>query len=120
VRGVGGVVLHPDLAQPEPVGQAVGTDERGDPRRERRARLLLEREKVRVAPDRLRARLDPSLGLGGVEPREVVTHLKRPEALLAHVASLERVARPTFLALKRLYCCHCRPFKSKNLRRLLR
>ena len=37
-----------------------------------------------------------------IESAQVVADLERPEAVLAHVAGLERVALMTFLALERL------------------
>jgi len=33
------------------------------------------------------------------------------------VTRLESVRRAAFLALESFCCCHCHPFKSKNLRR---
>ena len=102
MRRVGRVVLDPDLAQPEPLGQPIGADQRRDPGGERRARRLLERQEVDVAPDVLWAGLDATPRPGGIEPGEVVGDLERPEAGVADVAGLERVLGMTFLALERL------------------
>src|SRR5205823_4405630 len=57
------------------------------------------------APDVHRAGLEPAARLLGIEAREVVGHLERPEAHVADVAGFERVLGMTFLALKRL-CRH--------------
>ncbi|OLL73183.1 ComEC/Rec2-related protein [Pseudonocardia sp. Ae168_Ps1] len=79
VRGVPGVVLHPELAHPERPGQVVGLDELRQPGLG--VAVLLDgrrdREEVLVAPDRLRAGLDRRAGHRG----EVVGHLEGPETL---------------------------------------
>jgi hypothetical protein len=102
VRRVGRVVLDPHLADAEALGEPVGADQRSHPRRERGLRLALERQEVRVAPDRLGTGLDLAARLGGVQAREVVDHLERPKAVLADEPRLKRVARIALLALERL------------------
>ena len=116
VRRVGGVVLHEHLPHAERLGEPRRALERGQPDRKAGLRRSRERQEVGVAPERLRARLDLPLGLRGVEPAVVVRDLERPEALLAHVASVERIGGFTFLALKRLNW-HESPFYVENLRR---
>src|SRR5579875_786455 len=62
---------------------------------------VLDGQEVRVAPDRVWARLDPAFELGGVEPlTRGVAHLERTEALLADVTCLERIFGLTFFASK--------------------
>ena len=62
VGRVGGVVLDPELGlDPEPLGQAVGAQQRRQARLQRVAGAPLEGEEVGVAPDPLRAGLDPPL-----------------------------------------------------------
>ena len=102
VRGVGGVVLHVQLADPEPLGQPVGLDQRRGARGERAGRLARVGQEVLVAPDRARTGLDLPPGGLDVELAVVVRDLQRAEAALADVASLQRVLLVTFLALKRL------------------
>ena len=93
VRRVGGVVLHPHLAEAEALGQPIGADQRRQAGRQRRLRRGLERQEVGVAPDGLRAGLDPTAQPVDVDLIGVarVGDLERPEAALAHVAGLERV-----------------------------
>ena len=85
VRGIGGIVLDPYFIQAKLIGQAVGAQQRREPRRERPG-LLSDREEVGVAPQRLRPGLDPATELRRirVRPRRV-SDLERPEALLADV-----------------------------------
>src|SRR5829696_305930 len=107
LEGVGrvcGVVLDPELAQSEPLRQPVGADQRRQPRLERIPGAPLEGQEIGVAPDSSRTRLDLPAGLLSVEVREVVGDLERTEALLAHVASVERVLGPAFLALEGFDC----------------
>jgi hypothetical protein len=61
VGRVGGVVLDPDLAQTERLGQTRSADERRAAGRQRVLRRALEREEVGVAPQVLRPRLDAPL-----------------------------------------------------------
>ena len=58
VRRVRGLVLDLQLTDPEPLGEAVGLDQRRPARRQRRARGARQRQEVGVAPDRVRAGLD--------------------------------------------------------------
>ncbi len=67
VGRVGGVVLDPQLAQAEALGEAIGTHQRRQPGLQRIARALGQREEVGVAPDARRARLDLALRLGRIE-----------------------------------------------------
>ena len=97
---VGGVVLDPELAEAEALGQAVGADQRRQPRLERIARALRERQEVGIAPDPGGPGLDLPLELGGVGAAEVVGDLQRAEARLADVAGVERVLGPALLALR--------------------
>jgi hypothetical protein len=114
VCGVGGVVLDPELADPETLGEAVGADQRGQSGLERVAGLRVEGKEVRVAPDAPRPRRDLPARLGGIERGEVITGLKRPEALLTDEARLERIGRAAFLATERF---ESQPFLfQKNLR----
>ena len=113
VGRVGGVVLDVELADPERLGEPRRALERRQADRKAGRRRTLERQEVRVAPDRLRAGLDAPLDRGGVEAAQVVRDLERAEAALAHVASVERVGLMTFLALERLNG-HCCPFPVKK------
>ena len=116
VRRVGGVVLHEHLPHAERLGEPRRPLERRQTDGQAGLRRSRERQEIGVAPDRLRARLDLPLYRRGVEAAVVVGHLERPEALLAHVASVERIGGVTFLALKRLNW-HESPFYVENLRR---
>jgi hypothetical protein len=49
--GVGGVVLDPELAEAESLGQPVGTQQRREPGPQRVPRPLGERQEVGIAPD---------------------------------------------------------------------
>src|SRR5215204_2350184 len=109
MRRVGGVVLDPDLAQPEALGQPVGLHQRRDAGRESGLRPLLEGQEVRVAPDVLRAALDAALDLRGVEAGEVVGHLERAETYVADVASRQLVTLAAFLALESFQRAHVAP-----------
>ena len=103
VGRVGGVVLDPELGvEPEPLGEPVGAQQRRQARLERVAGAPVEGQEVGVAPDPLRAGLDPPLRLGRVERRVVVGDLQRAEAVLADVAGVELVGRPALLALQAL------------------
>src|SRR5205085_10826052 len=104
VRGVRRVVLDPHLPQAEPLGEPVGAQQRRETGLEPAARDLLQRQEVRVAPDRVRAGLDPParsrrVPLGAARR---VGDLERAEAALADVAGAEWVLGPTFLARERL------------------
>ena len=92
MRGIGGVVLDPHLAQAEALGEPVGARERREAGRQRAARRAAQGKEVGVAPDRVRARLDAP-----AQPVDVhvlltrVGDLEGPEAALADVAGVERV-----------------------------
>ena len=98
VGRVRGVVLYPELAEAEALGQAVGAHQRRQPRLERVARAAGERQEVGVAPDPGRAGLDLPLDLGGIGAGGLVRDLERAEAGLADVARVERVVGLAFLA----------------------
>ena len=99
VGRVGGVVLDPELGvEPEALGEPVGAQQRRQPGLERIARAAGEGQEVGVAPDPLRARLDPPLRLGRVQRRVVVGHLEGAEAVVAEVVRAELEARPALLA----------------------
>jgi len=102
VRGVCGVVLDPDLAEAEPLGQPVGLDQRRHAGLERVARALAlgERQEVRIAPDPARSRLDLALQLHGVEAGVVISDLERPEAALAEEGGAELIGRSALLAVQ--------------------
>ena len=104
VGRVRGVVLDPDLAEPEPLGEPVGAQQRRQSGPQRVLRALRERQEVRVAPDVRRTRLDLALRLVGVEARVVVRDLERAEAALADVVRLERVRVAALLAAQRRGC----------------
>jgi hypothetical protein len=112
VCGVGGVVLDPELAQAEALGQAVGPDQGRQPRLERVARPAVEGEEVGLPPDSPRARLDLPARLLGIQVRQVIGDLQRPEALLADVSGIERVGLPALLASQR-FNCHLAPLRKK-------
>jgi hypothetical protein len=67
MRRVGGVVLDPELADAELLGQLVGADQRGPAGAERRVRML-DGQEIGVAPDRVRTGLDATLDLVDVLP----------------------------------------------------
>ena len=101
-----GVVLDPHLPQAEALGEAVGADQRraagGQPGARLRLRAL-ERQEVVVAPDVLRAALDPPPDRADVGDRLVlVLDLQRTEAPRAHVACLQWVLRRALSALELL------------------
>jgi hypothetical protein len=98
VGRVGGVVLDPQLPEPEALGEPVGPDQGRQPRLEWITGTLGEGEEVGVAPDASRARLDLAAGLAWIEIGEVVRDLQRTEAALADKSSLQRVARFALLA----------------------
>jgi hypothetical protein len=98
VGRVGGVVLDPQLPEPEAFGEPVRTHQGRQPRLERIAGALGEGEEVRVAPDASRAGLDLAAGLAWIEVGEVVRDLERTESALADKPSLQRVARFALLA----------------------
>src|SRR4051794_35703561 len=82
VGGVGGVVLDPQLTEPEALGEAVGAHQGRQPRLEWIAGALGEGQEVRIAPDPTRAGLDLAAGLAGVEIGKVVGDFERAEAVL--------------------------------------
>src|SRR3954470_7816882 len=96
MRGIGGVVLDPDVVQSERRRETVGTNQGRQPGLERVARTLLERQEVRVAPDSARAGLDLAPRLGRVEIAEVIGDVERRESPLPHVPRVERVRRLEF------------------------
>src|SRR3954447_16345991 len=104
MRGIGGVVLDPDVVQPERRRETVGTNQGRQPGLERIARTLLERQEVRGAPDAARAGLDLAPRLGRVEIAEVIGDVERAEAPLAHVPRVERVSRLAFPTDQSLWC----------------
>jgi hypothetical protein len=97
---VGGVVLDPELAEPEALSQPVGAHQRRQPGLERIAWALCERQEVRVAPDPCRARLNLAAQLVCVGAFRIVGHLERTKARVAHVARVERVLGGALLALQ--------------------
>jgi hypothetical protein len=99
---VGGVVLDPQLPQTEALGELVGADERCQPRLERIAGTLRERQEIRIAPDAWRAGLDLAASFAGLQAGEIVGGLERPKAVLAHIPSLQGIARSALLARQRL------------------
>src|SRR5262249_41644108 len=104
VRGVGGVVLDPDLPQSQPLREPVGPDQRGQPALARVARARLEGQEVGIAPDPPGSGLDLPSRLLRIHAGEVVRDLERAEALLTDEASVERIALPALLAFQRLDC----------------
>ncbi len=114
VRGVRRVVLDPDLAEAEALGETVGADERraagGQTRARRqagrRAGRRRQRQEVRVAPDVLRPGLDaPAQTVDVDDLRALVGDLQRPEAALADVLRLELVLGVALTTSQRP-CCH--------------
>jgi hypothetical protein len=100
VRRVGGVVLDPQLAQPEPLGEPVGAQQRRPAGRQvRAARRRLDGQEVAVAPQRMRPGLDATTQLLGVDAgRGRLRHLERAEAALADVPRVQRIRRLAFFA----------------------
>ncbi len=87
-RRVGGVVLDPELAQPELGGQAIGPDQRREAGTQVHRRGVVDREQVPVAPDGAGTRLDALPADGRRDPLVVVGDLQRPEAVVADVQRL--------------------------------
>ena len=85
---VGGVVLDPELAQPELGRQAVGPHQRGEAGAEIHRRGVVDREQVPVAPDGAGTGLDALPAHRGGDPLVVVGDLERPEAVVADVQRL--------------------------------
>jgi len=116
VRRVGGVILDPHLAQTEPLGQAIGADERGPACRQAGPRCELvggpgrpagERQEVGVAPHVATPGLNAAAqrrDIAGVR-RRAVADLERAETAVTDIESDERILAPTLLALQ-LLCRH--------------
>ena len=85
------VVLDVELANAEPRGEAVRSDERREAGVEAGSRLTGDRQQLAIAPEVPRPTADQlprdERGDGGV----VVRHLQRSEALAAHPEGLGRV-----------------------------
>ena len=105
VRRVRGLVLDPQLADPEALSEPLGLHERRPARGQRRARRAFQREELGVAPERVRPGLDPALERRRVLVRRRVGHLQRAEAAFADEARLERIGGLALLALQGI-CRH--------------
>src|SRR5262249_36268123 len=96
-------------------GEAVGLHQRGPAGGKRRLRVA-DGQEVRVAPQRVRARLDPPAQLIGRALRRRVRDLERAEAALADEPRLERVGGGALLALQGI-CRHLVLFLRPVVRR---
>src|SRR5262249_36048198 len=105
VRGVGGLVLDVELVEPEPLREAIGLDQRRPAGGRRGGGRAGERQEVRVAPHRVRPRLDLALERRRVTRGQRVADLERAEAAFADEARLERVGGLALLALQGI-CRH--------------
>src|SRR5947209_6659923 len=101
---VGGLVLDPQLPEPEPLRQAVDAQERRETRGQDASPRRLHGQKVAVAPQRLRSCLNPAPQLGWIRAGTAgVPHFERAEALLARVPGVEGILGLAFLTAKRLW-----------------
>jgi hypothetical protein len=104
VRRVGGVVLDPQLAEAEALGEPVGLQERRPPRGKHPLRRGVDGQEVGIAPQGIRAGRDSALERVGIDVGPLgIRDLERAEAALADVTRVERVGGLAFLAAKRLW-----------------
>ena len=89
----------------EPRREAVRLHERGPARGQRRAGGALQGQEVRVAPQRVRARLDAALELLRARGQRRVGDLERTEAAITDVPRLEGIGGLALLALQGI-CRH--------------
>jgi hypothetical protein len=115
VRRVGGLVLDPQLAEPEALARRSARTSgvsRSAARHAGRARVAGSRRSARASP----ARLDPAPELVGARAGRPVGDLQRPEAALTDIERLEWIGGGALLALQGL----CRHLSGNPLRRVMR
>ena len=98
-RVVDRVILHPDLAQAQPLRQAIRLDERGETDLEADGRLAFDRQQLAIPPHIRGPRLDFVPCQHGLDQVVVVIDFQRAETEFADMQRFFRVMTPALATL---------------------